>query len=199
MWYALRPLQFCADNIMYLYQLSRCCQCRSRCKPIHLSLNNIRDCQCGCPVALIILLMQDEKLFTLHRHSSLGCSRECIPVHFDDTGSQHIKHRHQQNKVNILQSIVENRTLTRNRKSWTREPEIGRDEANQPWENPWVEWYRYRFGTPRGSGSGFWATLELNWTVYPVQIRTIGQLTGPVAKSSIQCVLHTSCTESSQN
>lgn len=117
-------MRFCADAIMCLYQLSRCCQYRSRWKQLHLGLNNTHDCQCGRHVALIILLMQHEKLFTLHRHSSSGCSRECVAVHFNDDGSQHITHRHQRDKVYIFHSTVEYRTVARSRNSQKWELQI---------------------------------------------------------------------------
>ena len=78
LWCGLRHLWFCTDNIKHVHPLSKCCLCRSRSKLIHWRLNNSRKCQCGCPVALIILLMQDETLSISHWYSSSGCSRERV-------------------------------------------------------------------------------------------------------------------------
>jgi len=62
----LAALQFSADTIMYLHQLSKCCQHSRRCKLIHFWLNDCLNCQYGCSGPQIFLMMQDKKSFTLN-------------------------------------------------------------------------------------------------------------------------------------
>jgi hypothetical protein len=90
-------------------------------------------------VALFILLMEDEKLFTLQGHSSSGCSREHVCAHFDYTGSQSNKLRQWCIIVNILRITVGNLNATMNRDSWQQESEISTYGSSQTWQNPWVE------------------------------------------------------------
>jgi hypothetical protein len=59
-------LQFSAETIKDLNQLSICCGQRSRSKLIHLQLNDYLNCQCRCSIPLILLMMQDEQLLTLN-------------------------------------------------------------------------------------------------------------------------------------
>jgi len=118
LWWTILHLQLsCADNIIYLHQHSKCCQCRSMRKLIRFTLNDTHNCHWGSLVALTILLMQDDKSFTLHWQSSSECSRECVSVHFDYKGSQYNKHRQRCMKVNILHLTVEYPNATSNRKT----------------------------------------------------------------------------------
>jgi len=68
------------------------------------------------------------------------------------------------------------------------EPEIGTDGSSQTRHNARLDMYRSGIGAPRPSRSGFWSGVELNKTVFPVQIRTAGTLPGPVANTSRQCL-----------
>jgi len=62
----LVALQFSADTIMDFHQLSEYwLRCR-RGKPIHFRLIDFRNHQYGCSGTQILLLMQDEILFTLN-------------------------------------------------------------------------------------------------------------------------------------
>jgi len=62
----LAALRFSAYTIAYLHQLSKSCQGSSRCKLIHLRLDDCLNCQFGCSVPQILLMMHDEKSFTLN-------------------------------------------------------------------------------------------------------------------------------------
>jgi len=172
LWDALRHLGFCADDIKYLHQLSNCCQCRSRCKLIHLRLNNSHNCQWGCAVAVIILLMRKEKLFTLHWHSSSGCSRECVSVHIHYQDSQYNKHRQRCIKFNILHISLEYQNSTWYRNTWKREPEIVSKGSSQSWHKPRLHVSRSRCGPPESSAWCFATVLELIWTIYMVDTLT---------------------------
>jgi len=59
-------LRFSAFTIVYLHQLTNCCLCSSRCTVIQLRVNDCISWQFGCSVPQILLMMQDEKLFTLN-------------------------------------------------------------------------------------------------------------------------------------
>jgi len=62
----LAALQFSTDTIMYLQQLSQCCQRSLRCKLIHFWLDNCLDYQYSWSGLQIVLMMQDEIAFTLN-------------------------------------------------------------------------------------------------------------------------------------
>jgi len=171
LWWALY-LWFCTDNIKYLHQLSKCCQGRSRCKLIHFRLNDSQNSQCGCLVALIIILILDEKSYTLHSHTSSECSREHVSIQFDYKGSQYNKHRQQHVKLSILHLTVEYQIATRNGETRKQEPEIGPDRYSQTRQILRVEGYRYWFGPLRSSRLNCWTVLEPTWIVYPVQTWT---------------------------
>jgi len=68
----LAALRFSADTIMYLHQLSKCCWHSHRCKLIHFRLHNCHNCQYDCSGPQILLMMQDEKLFTLNFRMQQG-------------------------------------------------------------------------------------------------------------------------------
>ena len=64
--------------------------------------------------------------------------------------------------VNILYVTVGYQNATIYRKTRNAEPEIETDWLSQTLQNPRVDRYPSGFGSPRGSGSGFWMGLEPN-------------------------------------
>jgi hypothetical protein len=168
---------------MYVHLLSKHCQCGSRCKLIHLRLNDSCNCQCGCLVALIILLTQNENSFTLHSHSSAGCSREHFSVQLDCKCSQYNIHRQRCVKVNNSHFAGWYQNATQNGDIGKQQPQIAPNVSTQTGQNPQVDTYRYGFGMPRGSGSGFWTVEEPITTSYLDQTLTAGGLPRPVANT----------------
>jgi len=62
----LAALQFSADTIIYLQQLSKCCWRSRMCKLIKFWLNNCLSNQYGYSGPRILQMMQDEHLITLN-------------------------------------------------------------------------------------------------------------------------------------
>jgi len=185
LWWTLLHLRLgCTDYIKYPHQHSKCCKYRSRHKLIHFTLNESRNWQCGCLVALIIFLMQDEKPFTLHSHSSLACSRERVSVDFDYNGSEYNKHRQRCIKVMIFHLIIGYPNTTRSRTTWNWGPEIGANGSSERQQNPWLEGCRYGIGPRRSRRSGFWTVLIPNRTFYLIHNLTAHGFPGPVANTS---------------
>lgn len=169
LWWALLHLWLsCADDIKYLYQHSKCYQCRSRRKPIHFKHNDTLSCQCGWFVSLIILLMKEEKLFTLHWPSCSGCSWERVSVHFDYKCSQYSKHRLLPINNNSLHLTVGYQNATNNRNTRKQEQDVGSEGSSQTWQTTQVDRYRFAFGPPGSGWLGYWTVLEPKWTIYLV-------------------------------
>ena len=104
---------------------------------------------------------------------------------FDHQGGQYIRKGQQYTNVNILRLAIGYLIATINRNTRIPELEIGTDRSSQSQENPRVDRYGSRFGTPICSRSGFWMGLEPNRTVLAVQTRTAGGLPGPVANTRV--------------
>ena len=176
-------LQLSRGNIKCTQKLSKCCQCRSVFKLIHMGLNDCRNFQCGCPILHILPGMPDQKWWTLHWSSYSWWGRERVSVLFDYKGSQYNKQRQWCTKVNIIQITVAYLNVTINRKTQKPEPEIGADRSSWTQPNLWVDGYRYRFGLPRCPWSGFWKGLDHNPTIFPVRTQIAARLPRPVANS----------------
>jgi len=175
--------QLSGDDIKCLSMLSKSCRCRSSSTPIHLCLNDCRNFQYGCPVLLILPMMQDQKWWTLCWSSFSGWARERVSLLFDYQGGQYMKQRRWHTKVNILQLSVGYLNVTINRQTWKPKPEIGTEGSSQSWQNPWVDRCGHEFGPPRSHLSGFGTGLDPNRTLFPVQTPIAGRLPGPVANT----------------
>jgi len=70
-----------------------------------------------------------------------------------------------------------------NSETWYAELDIESDGSSHTRQKQWVDGYLSGFGLPIVSGSCFWAGLEPNRPIFPVQTRTAGGLPGPVANA----------------
>jgi len=128
---------------------------------------------------------QDQKSLTRHWLSFSEWGRERFSLVFDYIGGKYIRKGQWSSNVDILRLAIGYLNATINRITRIPEPEIGTDRSNQTPQNQWVDGYGSGFGPPRCSGSGFWTSLEPNWTVLAVRSRTAGGLPGPVAYTSV--------------
>jgi len=127
--------------------------------------------------------MEDLKSLTLHWRSFPGCRRERLSTYSDHKGGQFFQKEHRRTIVNILRLTVRYLNVTIYRTTRNAKPEIGPDRSSQTRQNPWVDGYGARFGTPRSSWSGLWTVLKPKWTIFLVQTRTAGGFPGSVTNT----------------
>jgi len=126
-------------HIKCLNKLSKCCQCWSGWKRMHLWHNDCQIFQCDCSVILILAMMHDQKSWTLHWSSFSRWGRERVSLLFDYIGGQYIKQWQWRTKVNSVQLTLGYLNATINWKSRNPEPEIWSDWCSQTSQNSPVD------------------------------------------------------------
>jgi len=107
-------------------------------------------------------------------HFFSGCGRACVSARFDHHGGQYIENKQWCTNVNIFVLTVAYLNPTIYSETQNADLEIGTDSSSQTQQNLQVDGCWSGFGSPRGSRSGCWTGLELDWPVPVVQTRIAG-------------------------